>query len=126
MKYDNLVEKILNDIPELKNEYLDKAEDNLIDEATGVHVVFGLIVTPYVVNLLKNDNEVNTKILKKIFVFFEDMAKSEDSLIQEVLEFTVIEGLIEEGKEILSKSYSYMLDETRQSSTLVERFFNIR
>lgn len=127
MKYNSLIEDIFNAIPELREEYSSKAEENLIDEETGVHIVFGMIIVPYLVKLLKmKENYECKEVLRRIFIFFEEMAKSDDVLIQEVLEFTIIESIIDEGKEILSNAYKYMLDETKKSTREVERFFNIK
>lgn len=126
MKYDSLIEDIFNAIPGLREEYNSKAEENLIDEETGVHIVFGVIIVPYLVELLKTENNKCKEVLRRTFIFFEEMAKSDDVLIQEVLEFTIIESIIDEGKEVLSNAYKYMLDETKKSSSAVERFFNIK
>lgn len=123
MHYNTLVEELFSCIPELKNVYEATAEQNLIDNKTGNHVVFGVIITPYIVELLKNQTEKNKITLKKFFSFFERMANSNDSKICEVLEFTVIENLIEEGKEILCLAHDYMLDATRESSSIIERYF---
>ncbi len=62
-------------------------------------------------------------MLRHAFIFFEDMAKSDDVLIQEVLVFTILESFIDQGKEILRNTYKYMLEETKKSSSEVERFF---
>lgn len=127
MKYDSLIEDIFDTIPELREEYNSKAENELIDEETGVHIVFGLIIVPYLIELLKSENDqYNDEMLKKIFEFLEEMAKSDDVLVQEVLEFTIIERIIDEGKEVLNNAYKFMLDETKKSSIEVEKFFNIR
>lgn len=126
MKYNSLIEEIFKAIPELREEYNSKAEENLIDEETGVHIVFGVIIVPYLVELLKRENDKDKEVLRRTFIFFEEMAKSDDVLIQEVLEFTIIESFIDEGKEVLSNAYKYMLEETKKSSSAVERFFNIK
>jgi len=126
LKYNSLIEDIFKAIPELREEYNSKAEENLIDEETGVHVVFGVIIVPYLVELLKRENDNHKEVLRRTFIFFEEMAKSDDVLIQEVLEFTIIESFIDEGKEVLSNAYKYMLEETKESSSEVERFFNIK
>ena len=126
MKYDSLIQDIFKAMPELREEYNSKAEENLIDEETGVHIVFGVIIVPYLVELLKKENDRYKEVIKRIFIFFEKMAKSDDVLIQEVLEFTIIETLIDEWKEVLSNAYNYMLEETKKSSSAVERFFSIK
>lgn len=126
MKYNSLIANILKAIPELREEYNSKAEENLIEEETGPHIVFGLIIVPYLIELLKRENDKDKEVLRRTFVFFEEMAKSDDVLIQEVLEFTIIESFIDAGKEVLSNAYKYMLEETKKSSSSVERFFNIK
>ncbi|GAA0086273.1 hypothetical protein UT300007_27120 [Clostridium sp. CTA-7] len=126
MKYDSLIEDIFKAIPELREEYNSKAEENLIDEETGVHIVFGVIIVPYLVELLKKENDKYKEVIRRTFIFFEEMAKNDDVLIQEVLEFTIIETLIDEGKEVLNNAYNYMLEETKKSSSAVERFFSIK
>ncbi len=125
MKYDTLLGEIFKSLPELKEEYDAKSKENLIDKDTGVHVVFGIIIVPYLVNLLKRESQNDNDILKRAFIFFEEMARSNDKLIQEVLEFTVIESFIDEDEVVLMNAYKYMLSETREASKAVERFFNI-
>ena len=126
MKYNSLVGEILKAIPELRDEYNSRSEEKLIDEDSGVHIVFGIIIFPYLLELLNRENDKDKEVIRHIFIFFEEMAKCDDVLIQEVLEFTIIESFINEGKEILRKAYKYMLDETKKSSSEIERFFNIK
>ena len=122
MKYESLIEDIFKAIPELEEEYNVRAEENLIDKDTGAHIVFGIIIIPYLVELLKRESEDDKEILRRTFTFFEEMAKSDDVLIQEVLEFTIIESFIDEGEEVAMNAYKYMLVETKKSSNAVGRF----
>ena len=50
--------------------------------------------------------------IKKVFSFLEDMAGCEDVKIKEVLDFTVLEQLADEGPDVLERCKQYMREET--------------
>lgn len=92
------------------------------DEGNGMHIMFSFVVIPFVIGLL---HENNTEKLTKAFGFFEEMASSDDTAITEVLEFTVIENLMSNGKTVYEQAVKYMGTETRKSLEAVSRFLDV-
>lgn len=93
--------------------------DNIIDETDGQHIWFGMVVLPYIINIIKNNDEVR---LKKTSEFFEEMAKSNNSEITEVLEFTVLEGLASEYIDEYLAFKKYFMNETVKSCDNIEKY----
>ena len=81
MEYNNLDKELINDVPEIK--WLYDEELKLWDEDPGQHIIFGDVFNPYLINLLKSNE--NNSLIRKLFVFLEKMANCNDILVQEVL-----------------------------------------
>lgn len=115
MEYSNLVQKMLRAIPEVNPMYekeLDWWEEIL------PHIIFGDVLNPYIITLLREGNADQT--LEKAFDFLEQMAISSDERVQEVLAVTVLEQLGDDPL-ILEKARQYMGSETREMSTEIEK-----
>lgn len=112
----NVVEMLLQSIPEIKQIYEDEIEwwDG---EFPGLHNIFGDVLNPYLVDLLRNDK--NEEILKRVFDFLEDMATCDDEYVKNVLMATVLEYLGDDRK-ILMASQKYMGSFTKKLSMEVE------
>lgn len=116
----NVIERLLEIIPEvhpLYDKLLERWED---EEKPGLHIIFGDILTPYIIDLLEQDNK--SERLKRIFDFLEEMAVSNDNYVKEVLAFSVLEHL-GDNPIILKKAKMYMGYETKKSSDEVEEFW---
>lgn len=59
------------------------------------------------------------------FKFFEEMAGSEDPLVCEVLEFSVIESFISKDKKVLAKCKTFMRPKTLSCCEVIEQWFII-
>ena len=96
-----------------------KEEENLIDETDGVHIVFGMVIVPYILHIVQNKKmpEIN-----KVFSFLESMAICEDVNVKEVLDFTVLEQLVDEGQNILEQCKQYMKKNTLEHCEEVEKY----
>lgn len=105
MKYNELYKSFKEEIPESYSFFEVKEKENLIDETDGIHIVFGMVIVPYILHIVQNDKmyEIN-----KVFSFLENMAICEDVKIKEVLDFTVLEQLADEGHDILGQCKQYM------------------
>ncbi len=97
MKYNELYKIFKEEISESYSFFEVKEKENLIDETDGIHIVFGMVIVPYILHIVQNDKmyEIN-----KVFSFLENMAICEDVKIKEVLDFTVLEQLADEGHDI--------------------------
>ncbi|MEG0775796.1 hypothetical protein [Clostridium sp.] len=117
MRYCNLSEELIKHIPELQ--YIYQQELDLWDgEDPGAHNIFGDVLNPFLIELLKKNAKV--ELLEKVFVFLGRMATSNDLLVQEVLACTVLER-IGDDKVILTKAKEYMNEETRKISDEIEK-----
>ena len=119
MKYNTLYEEFLSLFPNDVEWLREKASEALVEPSDGMHVMFGMVVIPFVVELLEREDE---KKLTIAFDFFEKMANAEDSMISEVLEFTILEDIISRGKVTLDKCKRYMKKKTLNSCLVIEKY----
>lgn len=81
-------------------------ENNLEpNDSEMIHVYFCLVVSPYAYELLKKNDEAK---LRRLFAFFENMANDSDVEIQGVLQFSVLENITTESKEIYKAAQKYI------------------
>lgn len=118
--FENLAERLLEVVPELQPQYDSELEwwDN---EQPGAHVIFGNVVNPYLLDVIKLGKHED--ILQKIFRFLEKLANHKDSDIQEVVAVTVCERLGDDP-ELLAKARKYMGETTLRFSHEIEKFWN--
>lgn len=119
MKYDTLYDEFLKLFPDDRDWLHEKASELSAEPSDGMHIMFGMVVVPFVVELLEREDERKLKIA---FDFFEKMAKAENPMISEVLEFTILEDIISRGKAILDKCKGYMKQKTLDSCIVVEKY----
>ena len=100
MNYKTLLKEFFQEIPECRKLYEQKASQLLFDQETGVHIVFGILIVPYLLELI-NEGKKEEKLLERFFAFFEKMAKSEDENVVGVLDATILESLIDQGRDFL-------------------------
>lgn len=115
----NLGDKLVEAVPELQPQYL--AELEWWDEdKPGIHIIFGDILNPYLISLIKSDSQQETLI--RIFDFLEKLANHKNEQIQEVVAVTVCERLGDEP-ELLLKARQYMGSKTQEMSYEIEKFW---
>lgn len=118
MEYNNLYglfkEKFNNE------KILDLEKENLIDDTDGMHVVFGMVVVPYILDQVKSGNQEE---IENCFQFIEEMAESEDKDIQELLDFTVLEQFADEGHDVLNLLRKYMGEKTLEHCEKITDYF---
>ena len=117
MKYDELYKTFKEELPEGSSFFEVKEKENLIDETDGIHIVFGMVIVPYILNIVQNNKMLE---INKVFLFLENMAICEDIKIKEVLDFTVLEQLVDEGQDILEQCKQYMKKNTLKHCEEVE------
>ena len=122
MRYETLVDDCFVELPEYYKIYRGQEENGLIDGETGAHVIFGIIIVPMLIQLFYEE-EKNRELIKRTFDFFEKMAKSEDIKIYEVLDFTVLESIVDQGKNLLKRAKAYMGAETLEDCQKIELYF---
>ena len=92
---DNIIEKLLENLHELKIEYKKELEW-WNGHIPGLHIIFGNIFNPYLINLLRSNENDNKLII--IFNFLEELANSNDPEIKNVLTVTILEQLGDDPK----------------------------
>ena len=120
MIYDDLYKTFKKEIPECLSFVEVKEEENLIDETDGLHIVFGMVVVPYILYIVQN---IKMFEIEKTFLFLENMAMCEDVRIKEVLDFTILEQIADEGHDILGQCKQYMWENTLKHCEEIEKYF---
>ncbi len=120
MKYEELYKTFKEEIPEGLSFLETKETENLIDETDGMHIVFGMVIVPYILYIVQNNKmpEIN-----KVFSFLENMAMCDDVKVKEVLDFTILEKLADEGHDTLEQCKQYMEKNTLKHCEKVEKYF---
>ena len=120
MEYMNLYKLFKQENSEGQLFFLTKEKENLIDETDGMHVAFGMVVVPYI---LENIKKNNLSEVTNAFAFFEKMSLSADVKISEVLDFSIIEKIADEGQEVLDQCKKFMGPNTLRHCEEVEKYF---
>ena len=119
MKYDELYKTLKKEIPEGCSFFEVKEKENLIDETDGIHIAFGMVIVPYILHIVQNNKILE---INKVFSFLEKMAICEDTKIKEVLDFTVLEQLADEGHDTFGQCKQYMKKNTLKHCEEVEKY----
>lgn len=119
MKYEELYNDFIAMFPEDYCFFKEKENETGADISDGIHVVFGMVVVPYVTKIVNESPDKATKA----FAFFEEMEKSEDSKIAEVLEFTVLEHLLTDDADMASEYADYFGEETKRAAIEVGKWY---
>lgn len=91
MNYTNLLDEVMK-IPEVKTEYNRQIKEDIIDEKAGMHIVFGYVFAPLLIDAITNNQELT----KRLFLFVEQMSSSNDTKVQEVCDFSILEAICDE------------------------------
>ena len=95
MNYNNLVSEMLSRFPELNLEYEKLLSGNFLDANSGVHTVFSTLFNPR----LMREVERRSALSFRMMAFVAEMDNSDDRLVGEVAEFTVLEELCDEFED---------------------------
>jgi hypothetical protein len=111
--YENFLSIIIEKFPFLKNFYREEEAE------IGLYAIMG----NFTINFIKLicESEENSELLRDIFLFFEDMATSNDEYIKDLLMYSTLE-MIGDDKNILKTAKSYMGNETLFLSNKIEDF----
>lgn len=104
ISFENMGEELLNVVPHLRKQYVDELEW-WGSEKPGPHIIYGDLLTPYLINLLQGGRHKDE--LSRVFAFLEDLAGHDDIKVQEVVAFSVIEGLLSH-EALLQEAQRYM------------------
>ena len=114
--YSEIVNELLKEFPEISRRYAEELawiQDTFQDQETrGQTICFDRCFCDYIGRLLVSERQDNVKI-KKVFVFLEDMATSEDLEVKNLLQVTVLEYL-RSWYLLQRESEKLMLPETKK------------
>lgn len=120
MNYDKLYTEFKATVPESISFCKKKEIENFIDDTMGIHVIFAMVIVPYILYIIDNREET---VIKKSFYFMEQMTLCQDIKVQEVLDFTILEQLVDEGHDKLHECKKYMGMNTLQHCEKIEQYF---
>ena len=121
MKYEDLYDEFINLFPEDKEFFKRLEEETGAVRSIGMHIMFGLVVSPYILRLLEKEPEK----AKKAFEFIEKMETSEDERIANVADVSVLEILITEEDGGIEKIRKYLGPKSLASVTHSAQYFNL-
>ena len=121
MKYEDLYDEFINLFPEDKEFFKRLEEETGAERSIGMHIMFGLVVSPYILRLLEKEPEK----AKKAFEFIEKMETSEDERIANVADVSVLEILITEEDGGIEKIRKYLGPKSLASVTHSAQYFNL-
>ena len=117
LTYDSLVQEALKAVPAFAKEYRRLISEDIIDYEDGNHIVFGYAFTPILITAMKNHDET---VVRSMFDFLEQMASSDDGLVVEVCDQSVLEALNDEYD--LNKIRFLMGPKTQEGADAVKQY----
>ncbi len=121
MKYEELYKDFISLFPDDKPFFDDLCKKNAVDDTDGTHIQFAYVIVPYIRKIVKESPEK----AKKAFEFFEEMEKTRNSEIAEVLEFTVLETLLNDEPYNFDVYVPYLGKETEEAAHAVARWYDV-
>ena len=118
IKFGTLSESLIELFPELRLEY-EKELEWWHPDKPGDHIIYGDILTPYLINLLKNEG--SEEKLGDIFSFLETLATCDDIRVQEVVSVSVLQYLWG-AQDLLDKARKIMPPGLKNISKEIEEF----
>jgi hypothetical protein len=110
LTFENVSDALLSALPEFQERYRRELSWWQGPEPPGQYTVFGFVTKPAVRDLLGSNKE--PALLKRIFDFFEEMARSSDIQVPNLLQIEIFEWLIGDP-ERLATAWKYMGEETK-------------
>lgn len=110
LSYEKVNDALLSVVPEFQERYKRELSWWQGPEPPGQYTVFGFVAKPAVRELLSSNKE--SALLKRIFGFFEEMARSSDIQVPNLLQIEIFEWLIGD-RERLATAWKFMGEETK-------------
>jgi hypothetical protein len=111
LRYEELTHSLLKVLHELKERYQQGLGWWHGPDPPGQYIVFGFVVDPVLRDLL--DSNKDPAMLNRIFDFFEEMARSSDIQVPNLLQVGIFEWLAGDKAKILV-AWPYMRKETKK------------
>jgi hypothetical protein len=117
-RYEDLTGLLAANVPELREE-IEAVCEWWAPETPGQHIIYEDILVQYLIKLIEAGTADGR--LQELFVFVEELAKNPDVHVQEVVAYTVLEGLL--GEDLLDYVRPFMGPATLVMSDEVEQFW---
>lgn len=110
LTYSRVSDALISALPEFQERYRRELSWWQGSEPPGQYTVFGFVAKPAVRELLTSNTQPD--LLKRVFDFFEEMARSSDIQVPNLLQIEIFEWLIGEP-DMLATAWQYMGEETK-------------
>ena len=121
MTINNVFEIFMSKFPQLYADISQNLKDNMVDTNDGIYVLWGMGVMPCINKIIDDIGNYEDVVLG-IFDFFEEMANGNEEELKELLMYSTLEKLGDDGNR-LEISRQFMKKETKILSDKVETFF---
>ena len=123
MKYDALYQEFKDEFPESVS-FLEKQEKvNILDSGDGIHVLYAFSVVPYIKSVLKAGD---AQQVEKIADFLEKMATDPDQEVNNVLQVTILESLLDDTSGVQFHDWdAYWKDETKSYLRYIRLYMDV-
>lgn len=122
MKYDELYDDFKALFPEDASYFAAQEDKTGADKDDGMHVLFGMIVSPFLISLAEKEPEK----AQKAFEYIEQMQTSGDDNIANVAEVSVLEVVMTDKKGGMAKLGKYLGTESLKAVEHLSRYFKIQ
>ena len=95
-------------------------KDNAVNENDGMHIMFAFVVVPFLMKIIRESKEKS----EVAFDYIEKMEKSENPEIAEVVEFTILETLLSEDRDMYCEYAKFFGNETKKASIAIKKWIN--
>ena len=102
MTFESLISEACSRFPEVQTEFEMQKRAGDIDESLGQHIFFSFVFDKI---LFRAIDEKKEYIVQSMFIFLEEMETSGDSNIAEVVEFTTLEELCDDYRNVQFEKY---------------------
>ena len=119
MTYKTINTALAENFPEL-SDAIKKEEDFWKKEEIPPYCLYGPVVEPFIAKLLIE--EKNISLIKKFFIFFENMANCDDIEVKNLVKVSVLESLWGDFT-LLSTAHKYMHPQTRKLCDELQIYF---
>ncbi len=119
MNYSEMFNEFKKYVDVSENDLSKYINENNIDEQDGMHVWFEFVVTPFLLDAIKNNK---TKEITKSFEFIELCLNSKDKEITEVIEFSLLEGIVADIGININVLGKYLGNETKKSIVSIKKY----
>ena len=116
MDYSNILEQLLLEFPELKE---DRNDNEHLQDLP--HCFFDIVFVPFIVNACKNEKQ---ELLVKVGGFLEQMAFCDDKKVRELLNVSILEPLVLEKENMISFLKHFLGKETLKELEYWEKRYN--